>query len=58
MTERDRRHRPNDEPVPPSSESQSELVDEESEESFPASDPPSSWARPTDSDHSDDEGAG
>jgi hypothetical protein len=38
----------NDEPLPSSRQGRSDLVDEESEDSFPASDAPSSWARPAD----------
>lgn len=41
------RERSTEQPDPPS-DGDSDIVDEESEESFPASDAPSSWARPAD----------
>lgn len=40
--------RPPGDRVPESDEAQEELVEETSEESFPASDPPSYWGRETD----------
>jgi hypothetical protein len=37
---------PADEPDPASSDPEEEMIDEASEESFPASDSPSSWSGP------------
>lgn len=54
-TVEDPREQPAGDRVPETEEERDELVDETSDESFPASDPPSYWGRETSDDASADD---